>query len=127
MQLTVVEADLGDVFSDIARVHIDHRPFAKAGKLVVIYSGNNKAYAVARGSMGNAKDTISLDSATREKLGVKPKQNVSFTIRPARFIDEFRWAWSATDAMPRVAARLGVLSVGLGMIGLFLGAISLCR
>ena len=124
-QLTVVEAESDDVFSDMARVHLDHRPFAKAGKIVVIKCGDKTAYVVARGSSGNVKGKISLDSATREKLGVKPNQKVELTIEETGFVGQFLWAWNATDAMPRVGARLGAISVLLGLLGLILGGVSL--
>lgn len=125
--LEVANAALSDVFSDMARVHLDHRPFAKAGKVIVLRVGNRKAYAVARGTARGGRGIISLDSATREKLDVKAGQIVELTIQKAGFCDEFAWAWGATDAMPRVAARLGAISVVLGAIGLVLGIISLCK
>jgi hypothetical protein len=127
VELTVVEAGLGDVFSDIARFHLAHRPFARAGRIVVLKAGAKTARVVARGAAVNSKDTISLDSATRERLLVKAKQRVTFVIQKASFIDEVIWAWTATDAMSRIAARLSAVSVSLGLIGLILGIISLCR
>jgi hypothetical protein len=127
VELKVVEAGLSDVFSDIARFHLDHRPFARAGKIVVLKAGTKTARVVARGANGNSKDTISLDSATRERLVVKANQKATFDIQKASFADEVIWAWTATDAMPRIAARLSAVSVCLGLIGLILGIISLCR
>ena len=127
VDLKIVEAGRGDVFSDIARFHLDYRPFARAGRIVVLKAGTNKARVVARGAVGNSKDTISLDSATRERLVLKANQRITFVIQKASFIDEVIWAWTATDAMPRIAARLSAASVGLGLIGLILGIISLCR
>jgi hypothetical protein len=124
-ELEVVEANLRDVFSDVARLHIDHRPFARAGQIIVIICGDKTAYAVARGPANIKKNQIALDSSTREKLCVKPCQKLNFVIKRASWIDEFRWAWGVTDAMPRVAARLGVVSLILGLIGLVLGALSL--
>ena len=127
IELEVREADLDDVFSDIARLHLDHRPFARAGKIIVLQVGAKTARVVARGAVRNRKDSISLDSATRERLGVKSNQRATFKIRKARFMDEVIWAWTATDAMPRIAARLGAVSVVLGLLGLVLGIKSLCR
>jgi hypothetical protein len=71
------------------------------------------------------KTGISLDSATRARLDVKLNKTASFTFEEASLWDELVWAWSATDAMPRVAARLGAISVVLGAVGLFLGIVSL--
>jgi len=127
VDLQVIAADLGDVFSDIARLDFDHRPFARAGHIVVIKVGSRRARVVARGIIGNQKHCISLDSATRERLGVKSGQKVKFEICKANFFDEAIWAWTATDAMPRIAARLSAISVALGLIGLLLGIISLWK
>ena len=125
VRLTIRDATLGDVFSDIARMHLDHRPSAKAGKIVLIRSGNKKAYAVARGlAKGMSKDEISIDSAMRERLEVKVNQSYELVVERAGVVGEVRWAWGSTDAMPRVAARLGAISVGLGAVGLLLGALS---
>jgi hypothetical protein len=131
INLSVIEAPLRDVMSDIARFDRAYRTFdgqlLRAGRIVVLKVGLNSAYVVARGPAGVKKGEISLDSATRDKLGVKAGGNADFVIEKANLLEEFRWAWDATDAMPRVAARLGAISVGLGLLGLLLGIISLCR
>ncbi|WP_144243918.1 hypothetical protein [Sphingopyxis sp. MWB1] len=129
--LKVIEAPLRDVMSDIARFHKQYRTFdgvlLRAGRVVVIKVGNNTARVVARGPAGVMNDEISLDSATRDKLKISAGSSQAFEIRKANLVDEFRWAWDATDAMPRVAARLGATSVILGVVGLILGIISLCK
>ena len=127
--LEVVEAPLRDVMSDIARFHKQHRTFngelLRAGRVVVLKVAGRTAYVVARGPAGVSAKQISLDSATRDKLNVQSGSKFDFVIKKAGLIDEFCWAWNATDAMPRVAARLGAISVVLGGIGLILGIFSL--
>lgn len=126
LKLTVIEAALEDVFSDIARLHLDHRPGAEAGKIIMLTVGGKTAYAVARGlRSGTSKGQIALDSAMRERLDVKANQVYEFEIKPAGFWGSVCWAWHSTDAMPRVAARLGAISVGLGVLGVLLGLFSL--
>jgi hypothetical protein len=127
VELTVVDAPIRDVMNDICRIHRQHRSFAKAGRVVVLKCGNMKAYVVARGPAGVRFDEISLDYATRVRLGVSPGERANFIVDSANLLDVFLWAWNATDAMPRVAARLGAISVALGVVGLILGVISLCR
>jgi len=127
INLKVVEAKYSDVFGDMARLHLDHRPFAKAGRVVVLVCNSKKTRVVARGALANDRGSIALDSATRVRLGVNLNQSVAFEISKAGFIDEVMWAWDASDAMPRVAARLGAVSVCLGFVGLVLGIISLCQ
>lgn len=127
VELTILNAPLRDVMSDIVRLDLSHRPFARAGSVIAIRHGSKRVLAVARGPAGVGKTGISLDSATRAKLGVKLNKTASFIFEKANLWDELIWAWSATDAMPRVAARLGAISVVLGAIGLFLGIVSLCK
>ena len=126
MQLKVIEAALDDVFGDIARLHLDHRPNAKAGKIISLKVGSKRVYAVARGlRSGTDKKNIVLESALRERLDVKPGQEYDFSGDAAGFWGSVCWAWNSTDAMPRVASRLGAISVGLGVVGVMLGLYSL--
>ena len=128
MTLKVRKALARDTLNDIVRMHKIHRPFAKPGSVIAIEIGEKKAYAVVRPPLENfEQDEISFDWATREKLEISSEQKKEFIFRKASCLDEFLWAWNATDAMPRVAARLGVISLILGVIGLFLGVISIFR
>lgn len=125
--LDVIPADLEDVFFDMARVHKDHRPSTRAGDVIRISVGRRYAYAVARGSKSNKRGSIALDLETRDRLGISPNNRYDFGIEKAGLWGQVRWAWSASDAMPRIAARLAVLSVALGGVGLILGLISLYK
>ncbi len=126
--LVVSSAPLRDVMGDIVRLDLIHRPFALcAGRVIGIRVGGVKASAVVRGPANVGKSGISLDSAMRTKLGVELNKSANFTFERATLWDEVARAWSATDATPRVAARLGAISVLLGGIGLLLGLISLFK
>jgi len=125
IDLTVVNADQRDVMGDVARVDISHRPFARAGQVIVIRHGRKKAHAVARGASSAGKNSIALESAIRAKLGVRINQQATLNFEEAGYLTQLRWAWNASDAMARIAARLAVVSVGLGVLGLLLGIISL--
>lgn len=126
VSLTVVSAPSEDVMIDAARVDLSHRPFCRAGGVIVIRAGDAKVRVVARGLAGGmTKEYISLASAVRSKLKVKPGQTYDFVFEQAGWRDGLYWAWHATDAMPRIAARLGVVSVVLGFIGAVLGGWSL--
>ena len=120
-RLLVKSLSLSDVFEDMARVALEHRPGSKAGKVIVIDSGGKRIRVLARGAPNNDRTAIYFDQASREQLGVSLRREVDFAIRAGRFWDEFLWAWNATNAMPRVAARLGIISVILGCLGLMLG------
>lgn len=123
--LRVIPADFDDVFGDRVRVHQSHRPFSRAGQIILVKHGQNKLLGVARGARKNDTTTIQLDQRSREKLGIGSKATVDLTFESAGWIRDFRWAWSATDAMPRVSARLGIIALALGILGLFLGLWSL--
>jgi len=127
VELKVLNAPFRDVMGDIVRLDLSHRPFARAGSVIGIRCGKKRVLAVARGPAGVGKDGISIDAATRAKLGVQLNRKASLTFEEAGLWDELVWAWSATDAMPRIAARLGAISVTLGAVGFFLGIISLFK
>lgn len=125
VDLEVVSVANEDVMSDIVRVHLSRRPFAHAGRVIVVKHRSAKVRLVARGATGVTKNQIRLDAASRRTLGVSVGQAAAFEFIEAGWWDGLVWAWHATDAMPRVAARLGVVSVLLGAIGVVLGAWSL--
>ena len=81
----------------------------------------------SRAGPANSRNTIHLDQATRERLGLKLNESVDFLIQAGTTSDEVLWAWNATNAMPRIAARLSVASVGFGVIGLAVGVMSLFK
>lgn len=125
--LRVRTAALDDVHRDLARLHRDHRPGTRAGDVIVIRVDDKVARAVARGPLTKrqAGDEIVLDLRLRDLLGVQPNERRQFQISKGNTLDALKWAWHATDAMTRMMARLAVLSVALGAVGMFLGFISL--
>lgn len=128
VKLCVKQSRLADVMADIARFDNSHRTFdgelVRAGRVVVLKTNNRIARVVARGPAGVSQNEISLSSEIRDRLGLSSNKEALFTIAKANWIDDFLWAWGATDAMPRIAARLGVISVVLGLTGLILGIVS---
>ena len=83
VELTVLSASLRDVFEDVVRVDVKHRPFAKAGRVIVARHNGRRALAVARGPAAVGKSGISMDSALREKLGLQLNQTAHFTFEQA--------------------------------------------
>lgn len=121
VELEVANVVRDDVMNDLVRVHLKYRPFSRAGQVIVIKCNGKKLRLAARGPKAGQSDKIGLDSEARSSLGLKPGDKVWFEFCEACFWDEWLWAWSATDAMPRVAARLGLFSILLGLLGLGLG------
>lgn len=124
-RLEVVQAGVDDYFGDVARVHIRHRPGLRAGGLIAIETNGRKIVAAVRGPTGNKSNTISLDTEFRERLNVKLGLEYEFTISKAGVFDSFIWGWKSSDPAKRVAMRLGLTSVAMGMVGLLLGCVSL--
>jgi len=126
VHLKILRATLDDVFGDKVRVHHTIRPFARSGEVVVVQHGRLKVRLVASGA--SEKDTIQLDQRSRQRLGLTGRpspKSAEFTFMKGNWIDEYRWAWRASDAMPRIAARVGIVSLAMGAVGMLLGTLSL--
>jgi len=124
-KLTVKQLRLSDVFQDMARLELRHRPGSKAGRVIVLAAQGRRARALARGAPGRDPDSIYLDDATRYRLGLSSGEQVEFEITPGGFWDELMWGWQSTNAVTRIGTRLAVLSVALGVLGLILGIVAL--
>jgi hypothetical protein len=125
MKLMVRQVEKSDVFGDLVRVHASHRPALAAGEICCVTANGRSTYAVARNTLANQRDVISLDDAMRRRLMVKDGSEYEFAIARANWWGSFLWAWQASNPVNRIAAQLAVLSVVLGAIGVLLGAISL--
>lgn len=124
--LTVREIGLEDVFLDMVRVHISHRPGVSAGRILTVECNGVFVPLVARGAHDNSRDEIWLDLETRGRLGgLKPNVAYNFKLHTATWSECMRWAWSATDPAYRIPAKISLISVALGVVGLFLGIVSL--
>jgi hypothetical protein len=127
VELLVTKAKSEDVLHDIVRLDLTYRPFARAGRVIRIRHDSKSVLAIARGHPSENTSDISLDSELRRRLGLEANQRATFTFEKAGFWGEFIWAWSATNAVPRIAARLALLSLVLGIFGLVSGVISLFK
>ena len=58
---------------------------------------------------------VLMDKASRYKLKLAPSEECDFTIREVGFWGELCWVWGATNPVYRIAGRLGVLSLVLGL------------
>lgn len=125
VDLRVIAADFDDVFGDRIRVHQSHRPFSRAGQIILVKHGGKKLLGVARGARRSDPSTIQLDQRSRDKLGIRSGENAKLSFESAGWIREFWWAWRATDAMPRIQARLGVIALALGLFGALLAGWSI--
>jgi len=131
--LRVVPAEREDVYRDIVRCAEEFRR-DEAGELIAegtvcrITVGPRSTLGLIRGVRGIEGDPtrprIYLDERLRASLGVEPGSEVTVAFRTSRF-GEFWWAWNSSDPAYRAMARLAVLSVALGLLGLFAGVLGL--
>jgi hypothetical protein len=131
--LTVHELLKDDVYHDRVRIPELSRGGIKEAricKLSARLAGKRVGEAVlveVRGDLSMTSGTIRIDDITRIKLAVKPCEQYTFTLRTVWWIGQFWWAWNASDPTPRIAARLGLLGLLLGLAGLVIGVIPLFR
>jgi len=120
--LKVRSARLAEVYRDTIRIAEADRGPLRTGRIHQIKVGKRTTYAVLRGLAGTSAGQIRMDEATRDRLGLTFGQDHAFKIRQVGFWGSLCWGWTATDPAIAVAARLGVLSLGLGTLSLVLAA-----
>ena len=86
-------------------------------------TANKRSVLVAlRGSHRNG---IAMDMVTRKRLGLEEGRSYHFEFGRAGWVGQFIWTWEATDPAYRIASRLGLISLVLGVVGVLLGILSL--
>jgi hypothetical protein len=119
VSLVVRDASTEDYFNDIIRIHADNRPGSKAGHVIVVKANGAKVRGIARG--GAATDEVFLSGDAQLKLSLARNSVNHIEICSGNLLSEVYWAWRASDPTARIAARLAVLSVVLGALGVVLG------
>jgi hypothetical protein len=111
-----------DVYKDIVQVPEVHRT-DKNGKTIEestpcwIGGTPRSSVAVLRGYQQSAKAEIHMDEKTRNRLGgIKIGESYDFTFTPAGLPGQLRWAWNASETGYRVASRLAVIGLILGLL-----------
>lgn len=130
MKLRVHQAAMEDVYRDIVRIPEKYRLDAHGlvvleGAVCKISTSGKSTYCIARGKPNSLEPVIFIDERTRNLLGVRLGEDVDLSIKRVKFPGQFLWTWNASDPAYRIAARLSLLSVFLGFIGLLLGLFSL--
>lgn len=128
-KLVVKKSAEADVYRDIARVPEVHRRDQKGntieeGSVCKLSCEGRSAHVLLRGKGDETEAAVWLDERTRNRLGVAPGEQREFELRPVGLWGQTCWAWHASDPSYFVVARLAVLSVVLGLIGLALGILS---
>lgn len=131
MRLDIAKADSTDVYKDLARIpekyRIDHKgePIPEGRICKVTVSGESVLLSL-RGQQSHPNASIYLDEKTRLRLGLETKDNEDFCFRQVSWFGQFLWVWRASDPAYRIAARVGLLSILIGVAGLLLSIKSIC-
>jgi hypothetical protein len=124
-RLTICELEDANSWKDMARVPGEYRTDG-GGKRIhrakicnVIIDGKQKLLAIHGCPKKDA--VILMDAITRHDLGVHAGNSYEVELRPVKWWGYLRWAWKAADPAFRVPAQISLISLILGVIGLFLG------
>ncbi len=102
-------------------VHYKKRDRAKRFQIVRILTPTGRSAHAA--VIGHYKDPdhIFMDYDLRDELGLNLSQTVSLEIKKCGFLGAVYWYVTDRDPMVRVPAILAIISLFLGVLGLFLG------
>ncbi len=64
---------------------------------------------------------------TRQALGVKKNAQLDFELKALGWFDKLRWYLRTPDPRIFIPAWLAIWSVGLGVVGIVLGVVSLFK
>jgi hypothetical protein len=126
VHLTVQQPRLADVYRDRIRVPVLHRGAIREGGVCRLSVKGKALLVEVRGirlskSNPNPGTVIQIDEVTRAKLGLQLGSNYQFEFKEVGIVGEFLWAWRASAPTPRIAARLGIIGIVLGLIALGIG------
>lgn len=134
IRLTVAQADREDVYRDIARVQERYRKDVNGVTLsegevckITVEETGRSTLVILRGRHGRDEKALWIDERTREKLKVSVGDETSFRLEADLWFGAWRWAKGSSDVAYRICSQLALLSVALGVLGLILGVVSLCK
>lgn len=130
-RLKVCQIEKIDVYKDIVRVPEVHRADERGKPIeesaVCWISGTpQRSLAVLRGYLESTNAEIHMDDRTRTLLGVRLHESYDFRFKKARFWGQLKWAWKASETGYRVASRLAVIGLTLGVLA-FIPVVKNCN
>jgi len=132
VSLTIQALPMEDVYRDRVRIPVAHGGTIGEGRVCKMSVNGKSVLVEVRGIRTSAHEpepgpTILMDEITRAKLLVLTSQTYQFEMKEVGWLGQFYWAWKASDPTPRIAARLGVVGLILGAIGVVIGVVALYR
>jgi len=130
MKLAVKKSSVDEVYKDMARIPEEYRKDHNGrtipeGRICKLKADSFSTLLSLRGKQGCTDAAIFIDEKTRNELNLVEGSQVEFNIRQVWWIGQFCWAWHASDPAYRIAARMGAVSVFLGILGLVLGTMGI--
>ena len=125
LTLTVHELPVEDCWKDMVRIPRDYRVDVNGKRIrrakICEVTMNGKSKLLAVRGCPEKDPRILVDSPTRHDLDIEVGNPYEVELRPVWWYGYWKWAWSAADPAYRVPAQISLISLMLGVIGLFLG------
>jgi hypothetical protein len=125
LTLSVHELQVQDCWKDIVRIPRDYRVDVNAKRIrrakICKVTVNEKSKLLAVRGCPEKDARILVDSPTRHDLEIDVGNSYEVELRPVWWYGYWKWAWNAADPAYRVPAQISLISLVLGVIGLFLG------
>ncbi len=110
------------IYKDTVQIPEVHRT-DKNGKTIeeatvcLIGGTPRSSFVVLRGYQESIKPEIHMDERTRNRLGgIKIGESYDFAFTPVGLRGQLQWAWNASETGYRVASRLAVIGLILGLL-----------
>jgi hypothetical protein len=124
MKLKVRMIEVGEVYKDRVRIPVQFREGIREGHICKLVTGNQLSKLIElRGAAGFDQPCIFMDLATRQELRLQEGSEYDFTIQSVGWPGQMLWAWRSSDPAVRIAAKLGVLSVVLGLLSIIVAIV----
>jgi hypothetical protein len=110
-----------DVYKDIVRIPEAHR-VDKKGKTIEeatvcwVHGTPKKHVVTVRGFQLSSAPEIRMDDRSRGRLGVRSGESYPFEFTRAGICGQLWWAWSASETGYKVASRLALIGLLLGVL-----------
>ncbi len=131
MKLCVHKLSINEVYRDFARIPEEYRLNRRSQLIeegvicsLMCQDTGREVFLIARGSKRSGA-YIGLDERTRNRLKNEAGKSYDFDIRETDLCGKVRWALEASDVNFSFPATLALISVGLGLLSLFLAIASI--
>ncbi|MHC3940209.1 hypothetical protein [Paenochrobactrum sp. BZR 201-1] len=126
MKFLVKGLGSSDTSQDIVRIHYYNRKGIPRHSVIELEFNGRKKNVVVLGHDENPSEIL-MDIDLREYFGIERDTHCEFEFARAGFLGKIKYLINATSPATFIPAWISVLSLFLGVVGAFLGAISLWK